>query len=73
MSINQKKTQDAGIQLLEFAEVYKQYRPELTDKLALRLAILSNPDLGERYTGQPIRRDAVGAVKKFLVNAGPLP
>ena len=69
----QEQEHKAGIELMELAEVYKQYRPELTDKLALRLAILSNPDLGERYTGQPIRRDAVGAVKQFLVNGGPLP
>jgi hypothetical protein len=66
-------SQDVGIRLLELARLYQQYRSELTDKAAFKLAMLGNPDLGERYTGQPVRRNAVGAVKEFLVNGGPLP
>jgi len=30
MIVNLKKRQDAGITLLEIAEIYKQYRPERT-------------------------------------------
>jgi hypothetical protein len=52
----------------------KQYRPELTDKVALKLAILGNPDLGELYTGCPVRRDGLAEVTgvKFL-QGGPFP
>jgi hypothetical protein len=70
--VDLRKRQDAGIELLEIAGIYKQYRPELTDKLALKLAILNNPDLGELYTGYPVRRDALRQVKKFL-QGGPFP
>ena len=72
MRINLRKRQDAGIELLEIAEIYKQYRPELTDKLALKLAVLGNPDLGELYTGCPVRRDGLAEVKRFL-QGGPFP
>jgi len=72
MRVDLRKRQDAGIELMEIAEIYKQYRPELTDKVALKLAILGNPDLGELYTGCPVRRDALGQVKKFL-QGGPFP
>jgi len=72
MIVSLKKRQDAGITLLEIAEVYKQYRHELTDKLALKLAILGNPDLGELYTGCPVRRDGLAEVKRFL-QGGPFP
>ena len=47
MIVSLKKRQDAGIPLLAIAEIYKQHRPELIEKLALKLAILGNPDLGE--------------------------
>jgi hypothetical protein len=50
MRVDQKKRQDAGIELMEIAELYKQYRPEMTDKMGLKLAILGNPDLGELYS-----------------------
>jgi hypothetical protein len=70
MRVKAKQSHEAGIELLRIAEVYKQYRPDLDDKTALKLAILGNPDLGERYTGLPIRRDGVGEVKNFLPNAG---
>ena len=73
MSVNLRKRHDAGIELLEIAELYKQYRPELPDKAAFKLAILGNPDLGELYTGLPIRRDGLAEVKKFLLDGGPVP
>lgn len=38
MSANLRKKHDAGIKLLEIAELCKQYRPDLTDKTALKLA-----------------------------------
>ena len=72
MRVDLKNKHDAGIMLLEMAEVYKQYRPELTDKMALKLAILGNPDIGELYTGCPVRRDGLAEVKRFLLG-GPFP
>ncbi len=73
MNVNPTKRHEAGIELLQIAGVYKQFRPELTDKMALKLAILGNPDLGELYTGLPIRRDGLNEVKRFLLNGGPVP
>ena len=37
----------------------------LTDKKALKLAMLGNPDLAEPYLGCPVRWDAVDEVRKF--------
>jgi hypothetical protein len=73
MRVNPRQSHEAGIELLRIAEVYKEFRPELDDKTALKLAILGNPDLGERYIGLPIRRDGVGEVKNFLLNDGSVP
>ena len=73
MSVDLRKRHDAGIKLLEVAELCKQYRPDLTDRAALKLAILANPKLGELYTGLPIRRDGFDEVKDILLNGGPVP
>jgi hypothetical protein len=67
MHVNPRKRHDAGIELWKVAQLYKQYRSDVTDQMALRLAILANPDLGEIYLGSAVRRDAVGEVKKFLL------
>jgi hypothetical protein len=67
MHVNPRKRHDAGIELWKLAQIFKQYRSDVTDQMALRLAILANPDLGEIYLGSPVRRDAVGEVKKFLL------
>jgi hypothetical protein len=56
----------AGVELLEVAKRYQQTRPDLSDKEAFNLALLSNPVLGEQYTGCPIRRDAAQEVAKFM-------
>ena len=56
----------AGVDLLEIAKKYQQARPHLSDKEAFNLALLSNPILGEQYTGCPIRRDGAAEVAKFL-------
>lgn len=68
----EERTQKAGIKLWEIAGEYKQYRAELTDKTAFKLALLANPDLAESYLGQPVRRDRVNEVIKFLHGGGPL-
>ena len=67
MHVNPRKRHDAGIELWKLAQIFKQYRSDVTDQMALRLAILANPDLGEIYLGSPVRRDGVGEVKKFLL------
>jgi hypothetical protein len=56
----------AGVELLEIAKRYQQARHDLSDKDAFNLALLSNPVLGEQYTGCPIRRDGAAEVAKFL-------
>jgi hypothetical protein len=56
----------AGVELLEIAKHYQQTRPDLTDKEAFNLALLSNPLLGEQYTGCRIRRDGAAEVAKFM-------
>jgi hypothetical protein len=56
----------AGVELLEAAKRYQQTRPDLSDKEAFNLALLSNPVLGEQYTGCRIRRDAAEEVAKFM-------
>ena len=58
----------AGIRLWDIAETYKQYRSDLNDKDAFKLAMLSNPELAETYLGCEVRRDAVDEVRQFLVN-----
>jgi hypothetical protein len=61
---------EAGAELWRIAGEYKQSRSDLSDKQALKLAMLSNPELAECYLGYPIRRDAVYEVRKFLANTG---
>jgi hypothetical protein len=56
----------AGVELLEVAKQYQQTRPDLSDKDAFNLAVLSNPVLGEEYMGCRIRRDAAAEVAKFM-------
>jgi len=73
MGVDLREEQDAGITLLEIAKLYKEYRPELSDKDALKLAILGNPKLGELYIGRPSRRDGWPEIKKFLMDGGPVP
>jgi hypothetical protein len=64
-----EKSHRAGIELLQIAEQYKQYRTDLKDKEALKLAMLGNPDLAEDYLGYPVRHDAVNDVIKYLTSA----
>jgi hypothetical protein len=56
----------AGVELLEIAKHYQQTRPDLTDKEAFNLALLSKPLLAEQYTGCRIRRDGAAEVAKFM-------
>src|SRR5215475_3123556 len=69
MRVSALQRREAGIELSRIAEVYKQFRSDLTDKEALKLAMLGNPDLAEPYLGCPVRWDAVDEVRKFLTNA----
>jgi hypothetical protein len=69
MSVSALQKREAGIELSRIAEVYKQFRSDLSDKEALKLAMLGNPDLAEPYLGCPVRWDAVDEVRKFLTNA----
>jgi len=39
MRVDPRERQNAGIELLEIAEVYKQYRHELTDKAAFIVSL----------------------------------
>jgi hypothetical protein len=66
MRVSAWQKREAGIDLFRIAEEYKQFRSDLTDKEALKLAMLGNPDLAESYLGCPVRRDAVDEVRKFL-------
>ena len=56
----------AGIELYEKAQGYRQRRPDLNDQAAFKLAILQNPILAEQYGGFPVRRDAVDDVDRYL-------
>ena len=69
MRVSAVKRYEAGVQLWRIAGEYKQYRSDLNDKEALKLAMLGNPDLAEAYMGCEIRRDAVDEVRKFLKKA----
>jgi hypothetical protein len=69
MQVSAKQSHKAGIQLLDIAEQYKEFRPDLNDKQALKLAMLANPELGESYLGCAVRCDAVDEVRKFLTTA----
>jgi len=66
MSVSALQRREAGIQLWNIAEVYKEFRSDLTDKQALKLAMLGNPDLAQSYLGCPVRQDAVDEVREFL-------
>jgi hypothetical protein len=66
MRIRAEQRHKAGIELWSIADQYKEFRSDLTDKEALKLAMLGNPDLAESYLGCPVRRDAVDEVRKFL-------
>jgi hypothetical protein len=68
MRVSPKERHEAGTKLWAMAQLYKrQYRSDLSDKVALQLAMLANPELGELYTGCPIRRDGMAEVKKVLL------
>ena len=49
MRVSTIQRKEAGIELSGIAEVYKQFRSYLSDKEALELAMLGNPDLAEPY------------------------
>jgi hypothetical protein len=66
MRVREEQRHKAGIELCNIADQYKQFRSDLTDKEALKLAMLGNPDLAESYLGCPVRQDAVDEVRKFL-------
>jgi hypothetical protein len=66
MSVTAVQRQKAGIEPFRIAEEYKQFRSDLTDREALKLAMLGNPDLAESYLGCPVRQDAVDEVRQFL-------
>jgi hypothetical protein len=68
MKVRILETHEAGAELWRIAGEYKQSRSDLSDRLALKLALLSNPELAECYLGCPVRRDAVYEVRKFLAN-----
>src|SRR5262249_57297768 len=44
MRVSALQRREAGIELSRIAEVYKQFRSDLSDKEALKLAMLGNPD-----------------------------
>jgi len=68
MRVDPTKVRDAGVELWDVAQRYKRvYRSDLSDRTALTLAILANPELGELYTGCAVRRDGLPEVKKFLL------
>ena len=69
MRVSALQRREAGIELSRIAEIYKQFRSDLSDKEALKLAMLGNPNLAEPYLGCPVRWDAVDEVRKFLTNA----
>jgi hypothetical protein len=64
MRVTAVERHEAGIQLWRIAEDYKQFRSDLSDKEALKLAMLRNPDLAESYLGCPVRRDGVDEEEK---------
>jgi hypothetical protein len=66
------KKHEAGIQLWQEAEQFKQYRDDLPDDMALKLAILNNPILGELYLGRPVRRDGKADIQRILYSPYPL-
>ena len=68
MRVRVIEKEEAGIELWRIAGEYKQSRSDLSDKQALKLAMLTNPELAECYLGYPVRRDAVDEVRKFLMN-----
>ena len=54
MRVDQGKMHDAEIELWNIAQGYKrQYRSDLSDRMALKLAMLANSKLGELYLGCP--------------------
>jgi hypothetical protein len=67
-----EKRHEAGIQLWEAAQQFKQYREDLTNEMAFKLAILNNPILGELYLGYPVRRDGKADIQRILYSPFPL-
>ena len=66
MRVRVMEKEEAGIELWRIAGEYKQSRSDLSDKQALKLAMLGNPELAECYLGRPVRRDGAYEVAKFL-------
>ena len=66
MRFSALQKRNAGIELLRVAVIIKQYRTDLSDQQAFKLAMLSNPKLAEAYIGCPVRQDGFDDVKKFL-------
>jgi hypothetical protein len=67
-----ERRHEAGVQLWQEAEQFKQYREDLTNEMAFKLAILNNPILGEMYLGQPVRRDGKADIQRVLYSPFPL-
>jgi hypothetical protein len=69
MRVTALDRQNAGMKLWSIAKEYQERRKTLSDKDALRLAMLSNPDVAEIYIGCAVRRDGVDDVKRFVMKA----
>jgi hypothetical protein len=60
---------DVGVELDLIAQRNRTLIPTLSYDEALKLALLENPKLAERYVGRDVRRDLAGNVHKMFTDA----
>ena len=68
MRVTAEQQHNAGIKLQAIADEYREINPDLDNKLALKIAIMTNPNLAERYLGYAVRHDGRDEGLRFLMN-----
>ena len=68
MRVTAEQQHNAGIQLQSIADEFREINPALDNKLALKVAMMMNPSLAEKYLGYSVRHDAKDEAKRILMN-----
>lgn len=66
--VSAEQQHNAGIKLWSIAGEYREINPALDTKLAMKLAMMTHPNLAERYLGYSVRHDAKDEARRILIN-----
>ena len=68
MRVTAEQQHNAGAKLQSIADDFREMNPYLDKRLALKLAMMANPNLAEKYLGYAVRHDARNEVLRILIH-----